>query len=214
MEAIHVDWRGGAPIPGLSVGPEAARRLDLTPKSVTALLVGLRNRRDVFALQRLINEGPGEPLTAVMPGVALDQLWRLVGGGEKMLLAVSALVTITGLMGLVSCVLAGLGERRRELAILRSVGARPGDVLVLLALESLMLTLAGVVAGLLALAALVGFLGPVIRDLYGLAVELSPPTAAEWRLAAAVWAAGALSGLIPAWRAYRLSLGDGLTVRL
>jgi putative ABC transport system permease protein len=214
MEAIHVDWRGGAPIPGLHVGAEAARRMSLEPKSVTALMVGLKNRRQVFALQRLLNERPGEALSAVMPGVALDQLWRLIGGGERALLAVSALVTVTGLLGLVSAVLAGLGERRRELAVLRSVGARPADILVLVAFESLALTACGVAAGLAALAALLAALGPLARDRYGLVLSLSAPTAAEWALAGAVMAAGLLAGLIPAWRAYRLSLSDGLAVRV
>lgn len=214
MEAIHIDWRGGAPIPGLHVSPEMARRLDLTPKSVTALLVGLKNRRQVFGVQRLINDHPGEALSAVMPGVALDQLWRLVGGGERALLAVSALVTMTGLMGLISAVLAGLGERRRELAVLRSVGARPLDVLILVALESMALTLAGVAAGLAALIALVSALAPLARDLYGLTLSLTLPTETELALIGAVILAGFLAGLIPAFRAYRLSLADGLTVRV
>jgi putative ABC transport system permease protein len=212
MEAIHIDWRGGAPIRGFSISAERARNMNLTPKSVTAVLVGLKNRRDVFALQREIQSAPGEALSAVMPGVALDQLWRLLGSGEKVLWLVSVLVTATGLMGLISSVLAGLGERRRELAILRSVGARPFDILTLLALESLALTLAGVLIGLAVLAILVAALGPAISGSYGLAIELSAPTAREALLSLAIVAAGFLAGLVPAVRAYFLSLGDGLSV--
>jgi putative ABC transport system permease protein len=100
------------------------------------------------------------------------------------------------------------------LAVLRSVGARPVDVLALVALESLALTLAGVVLGLLGLVLLIALIGPVIRDLYGLAITLSPPTYSELALIAAVVIAGFLAGLIPAFRAYRLSLSDGLTVRI
>jgi putative ABC transport system permease protein len=212
MEAIHVDWRGGVPVRGFSIPADRARRMNLEPKAITALLVGLRNRRDVFALQREIQTAPGEALSAVMPGVALDQLWRLLGSGEKVLWLVSVLVTATGLMGLVSSVLAGLAGRRRELAILRSVGARPLDVLVLLSLESLALTLAGVLGGLATLALLVAFLGPLLNDLYGLSVVLSAPTGREWLLAGAIVLAGYLAGLVPAVRAYFLSLGDGLSL--
>lgn len=214
MEAIHIDWRGGAPVPGFSIGPDRARLMKLEPKAITALMVGLKNRRQVFSLQRSINNRPGEALTAVMPGVALDQLWRLVGGGEKVLWAVSALVTVTGLMGLIAAVLAGLGERRRELAVLRSVGARPMDILILLALESLLLTAIGVIIGLLTLAALIYVLGPILADLYGLNVYLSAPTAREMLLSGAIIAAGFLAGLIPAFRAYRLSVGDGLNATI
>ena len=214
MEAIHVDWRGGAPIPGLRIDAETARRLDLEPKAITAILLRLKNRRQVFGIQRLINDRPGEALTAAMPGVALDQLWRFLASGERALLAVSALVTMTGLMGLIAAVLAGLGERRRELAVLRSVGARPLDVLILVALESAALTLAGVILGLAALAAVIAIASPLIRDVYGLLITLSLPTGAELLLIAAVTLAGFLAGLIPAIWAYRLSLSDGLTVRV
>jgi putative ABC transport system permease protein len=186
--------------------------MNLAPKSITALLVGLKNRRDVFSLQREIQSAPGEALSAVMPGVALDQLWRVIGSGEKVLWLVSVLVTATGLLGLISSVLAGLGERRRELAILRSVGARPVDILALLSLESLALTVAGVLAGLSVLATLIGFIGPMLSDSYGISIDLSPPTARELLLGLAIVAAGYLAGLVPAVRAYFLSLGDGLSV--
>jgi putative ABC transport system permease protein len=212
MEAIHIDWRGGAPIRGFSVSADRARRMNLTPKSITALLVGLKNRRQVFSLQREIQNAPGEALTAVMPGVALDQLQQLLGTGEKALFLVSVLVTASGLMGLISAVLAGLGERRRELAVLRSVGARPMDILILLSLESLTVTACGLFLGFVALAVLLAAFGPMANDLYGLPIYLSWPTAREGALSLAILLAGNLAGLVPAVRAYFLSLGDGLTV--
>jgi putative ABC transport system permease protein len=212
MEAIHVDWRGGAPIRGFSVPPELIRKFNLKPKSVTALLVGLKNRRRVFDLQSKIQNSPGEALTAALPGVALDQLYSLLGTGEKALTAVSILVTVTGLMGLIAAVMAGLGERRGELAILRSVGARPLDVMILLTLESLTLTLCGVAIGLAALFALIAAIGPILADRYGLIISLSVPSTREWLYMGAVVLSGFLAGLAPAIRAYFISLADGLTV--
>ena len=50
---------------------------------------------DTFALQRWINEYPEEPLSAVLPGVALLELWGIVGAAETALLAVSAVVVLT-----------------------------------------------------------------------------------------------------------------------
>jgi len=58
-----------------------------------------------------------------LPGIALDQLWQMAGFAERTLLAVSAMVAAVALAGLVAVVLSSLGERCRELAILRSVGA-------------------------------------------------------------------------------------------
>ena len=135
MEAIHLDWEGGAPMPGLSIAPSLVKKFDLTPKTITALLIGLKSRAAVFSVQRDIADDSSEPLMAVLPGVALDNLWQVVGIGENALLLVSGMVVLVGLAGLVSAILASLGERRRELAVLRSVGARPADILLLLALE-------------------------------------------------------------------------------
>ncbi|MDR3153104.1 MAG: ABC transporter permease [Deltaproteobacteria bacterium] len=211
MEAIHIDWQGGAPVRGFSVPADQVRRFSLEPKAVTAVLVGLKNRRTVFALQREIQEYRGEALTAVMPGVALDQLWSLLAGWERALVAVSLLVTFTGLAGLMSTILAGLGERRRELAVLRSAGAGPLDVTALLAFEGLLLTLAGTLLGLAVLTAATAALAPWLLDRFGLAFEAGLPTAREWLILGGILALGTLTSLIPAFRAYFLSLADGLT---
>jgi len=212
MEAIHLDWQGGAPIPGFQVQAAQAAKFDLTPKSVTALLVGLKNRARVFAVQREINNDKEEALMGVMPGVALDQLWAMLNTGEAALMLISGLVTATGLAGLVSVILAGLGERRRELAILRSAGASPRDIVTLLIMEGLWLMLTGVLGGLALLAALIAGLGPRLAESYGLGLRLSPPESGEWLLLGGIVAVGFLASLIPALRAYRLSLADGLSV--
>ena len=210
MEAIHIDWQGGAPAPGFHVRPDQVSKFNLTPKTVTAVLVGLKNRARVFAAQREINADQQEALMGVMPGVALDQLWSLLRTGENALRVLSWLVTVAGLAGLVATILAGLGERRRELAVLRAAGASPKDIVALLSLESLLLVLAGTFAGTALTAALLAIFGPVLASGYGLSLTLSLPTATEWQLLAAINAAGFFAGLIPAWRAYRISLADGL----
>jgi putative ABC transport system permease protein len=214
MEALHLDWAGGGQIPGLAIPPELARKFDLTPKSVTAVLVGLDNRAAVFALQREINARKEEALMGVLPGVALDELWQLVAVAERYTRLVSMLVVAVGLTGLVAVILAGLNERRRELAILRSVGARPLDVFVLLALEGGTLALFGAMLGALLVAVLVLLLAPWLQAHYGLALRSGLPSAAEWRLLAGIIAVGVAAALIPGWRAYRLSLADGMTPRL
>ena len=78
-----------------------------------------------------------------MPGAALQELWSLVGTAETALAAVSAMVVVTALLGMVTNVLATLNERRREMAILRSVGARPATILGLLVAEAGVLGIAG-----------------------------------------------------------------------
>lgn len=214
MEAIHLDWQGGAPLPGLSIPAEYVRKFDLTPKEITAVLVGLKNRAAVFKVQRQINNDTTEPLLAVLPGVALDQLWQVVGFAERTLLAVSAMVVAVGLAGLVAVVLASLGERRRELAILRSVGARPGEVFLLLSAEGLFITVLGALLGVALLALLTALLAPLAQAHFGLAFRARWVSPDELRLLGAVVAVGLFASLAPGYRAYRLSLADGLTPRL
>jgi putative ABC transport system permease protein len=214
MEAIHLDWQGGAPIPGMNIPAEYVKKFDLAPKEVTAVILGLKSRAAVFSAQRYINGYRDEALMAVLPGVALSQLWQVVGIGEKALLAVSALVVAVGLAGLVAVVLAGLGERRRELAVLRSVGAHPRDILALLTLEGLGLTLAGAALGFLLLTGLSFVLGPLVEARFGLSLAAAWPSVDELKLLAGVIGVGLLASLIPGWRAYRMSLVDGLTPRV
>jgi putative ABC transport system permease protein len=214
MEAIHLDWQGGAPIPGLSIPEQFVTKFDLTPKEITAVLVGLKSRIAVFRMQRHVADYRGEPLLAVLPGVALSQLWQIMGAVEQALLAVSALVVAVGLAGLVAVVLAGLNERRRELAILRSVGARPREVFALLTLEGLFVTVLGCLLGVVLLAALAAAVGPLVQARY--AIEVTPRLVSleELRLLGAGVGVGLLASLVPGYRAYKLSLADGLTPRL
>jgi putative ABC transport system permease protein len=214
IEAIHVDWLGGAPIPGVRIAPEHVRKFDLRPKSVTAALVGLHSRTAVFRVQRQINTHAGEALTAILPGATLQELWGLVGIAEQALLAVSALVVAVGLAGMIAVVGASLGERRRELAILRALGASPRQVFALLAVESLLLALAGIAFGLALLYGAGAALAPWLASQHGLQLSLGWPTAGEWRLLAAVLVASLLASLVPALRAYRYSLADGMTIRV
>ena len=214
IEAIHVDWLGGAPMPGVKIAPEHVRKFDLRPKSVTAALVGLHSRTAVFRVQRQINTYGAEALTAILPGATLQELWGLVGIAEQALLAMSALVVAVGLAGMIAVVVASLGERRRELAILRALGASPRQVFALLAVESVLLALAGIAVGLALLYGAGAALAPWLASQHGLQLSLGWPSAGEWRLLAAVLVASLVASLVPALRAYRYSLADGMTIRV
>lgn len=213
IEAIHVDWQTGMPMPGENITADEVRQMDLTPKSITAALVGLKSKLATFQLQRAINEYRQEPLSAIMPGAALQELWSLVGTAETALAVVSMMVVATALLGMVTMILTTLNERRREMAILRSVGARPTTVLGLLATEAGLLTLAGVALGVAMLYGVLLVLRPWVDATYGITLAIDPPTAREWMMLGGIVVAGFLAGLLPALRAYRMSLADGMTVR-
>jgi putative ABC transport system permease protein len=150
----------------------------------------------------------------VMPGVALGELWSVLGLGENALLAVSALVALVSVVSLVAVVLAGLNERRRELAVLRAVGAAPRHVLSLLTLEGVWVTCAGVVLGVLLAHAGMALATPWLQQSLGIRLQWAAPLPTQLVMAGAVLLAGLLASLGPAWRAYRLSLADGLSPRV
>jgi len=213
ITAIHEGWQGGA---RASVAPPADHHAHdpAPPEKVTAFLVGMKSRPAVLQMQRALNDYRGEPLTAVLPGVALGEMWRLVGVADRAMLAVAGCVVLAGLVGMVATLLTGLNERRREMAVLRSVGARPGHVFGLLVLESTFLSLIGVLAGGALAWGLLGVAAPWLDRQLGLSVSPGLPGAYDLAIGAAVVAAGFLAGTIPAWRAYRNSLADGLSMRV
>lgn len=214
IEAIHIGWESGAPVRGLSPSAGRARTMDLTPEAITAILVGLKSRIATFQVQRYVNNYRAEPLTAILPGATLSQLWDLIGIAENALLIVSVFVVVVGLFGMLTAVLTSLNERRREMAILRSVGARPGHVFALVMGESGVLTLFGVALGFTLLHVLLFVARPILENQFGLSIAIGAPSLYELSLIGIICASGILIGAIPAYRAYRLSLADGLSVRV
>lgn len=210
MEAIHVDWAAGVPVPGAEIPAEYVTKFNLQPKSVTAVLLGLNNRAGVFRMQRELENRPNAALSAILPGVALSTLWQTVGVVERVLLFVAALVAVVSALGLTSVMLVTLGQRRRELAVLRSTGAGPRTVFGLLFLESALVMWVGVALGVLVLALGSAALAPWVQAQFGLQlVGLSELTTGL--LAVLAFAAfGSLLGLVPAFQAYRNQLQDGL----
>lgn len=214
LEAIHIDWKAGVKIPGQAVSAEEAAAKELKPKQITAFLVGMKSKVATFHLQRSINNYRKEPMLAILPGVALQQLWDMVGIAEKALMLVSAIVVMAGLVGMLTVILTSLNERRRELAILRSVGARAWQILLLLTLESALLTVLGVGLGIILLYAGIGLSQSFLETQVGVFVPLTALNVYQWKLLGLVVVCGTLVGLIPGYRAYRYSVADGLTIRI
>lgn len=213
IEAIHVDWQSGAQIPGQTTPVDVIRQMDLTPTAITAALVGVESRLQIFGLQRWVNDYPEEPLLAILPGVALQELWQIVGVAETALTGVSIMVVATAILGMVAMIFASLSERRREMAIWRAMGAHPSTIVGLLVLEGALIAAAGAVLGLVFLYCGLFALRPVIDSGYGIWLPIALPTPREALVLVSVIGAAAIASLFPALRAYRMSLADGMMVR-
>ena len=107
----------------------------------------------------------------MLPGIALQQLWRITGLAERILRIVAGLVVLAGLIGMLTALLTTLNERRREMAILRACGARPWQIAGLLLMEAAAITAAGIALGLVLATGLTQFaLAPWLLTRFGVAV--------------------------------------------
>ncbi len=215
MSAVHVDWQDGAPpLPGEETPAAKLSKENLEIKQITSMLLGMKSRIDVLRLQREISTYEAEPLMAIIPGVALDELWRTIGYAEDALQVVTIFVLVVGLLGMLVSLYTSLNERRREMAILRAVGAGPRRIVLLLVLESGLLALAGAILGVGLIYALSFVFQPMVEQRFGLYLPIQAPTLTGWIYLGSVLVAGLLIGFVPAVKAYRNALSDGLSVRL
>lgn len=207
MAAIH---RGGAFLSGMP--PLPGQQAD-KPDSVNAVMLGLKRRTAVLSVQRELSRYDREPLSAIMPGVQLQKLWRMTAAGEYALRATSLAVLLVALLVLVSTILAALEGRRHELAILRAAGAGRLAIYRVIVGEGVCLIFIGVLLGLAVLFLAQWALAPLALSEWSLRL---PESFLRWRELPALGAlvlVGSLIGLLPAEKAFRNSLADGLTPR-
>ncbi|MFY0676672.1 MAG: ABC transporter permease [Neptuniibacter sp.] len=214
IEAIHVDWKSGVRLPGVQISAEAAQTMQLQPKQITAFMLGLHSRLSTFHLQRSINNYKREPLLAILPGLTLQELWQMFGLAEKALVVVTLLVAISSLIGLLTLMLTSLNERRREMAILRSVGARPGHIFMLLTLESVIITLLSLLFGTLLYFTVLIVASPLLQETFGILLHAQGFTAVQLSWLGIMLIVGSVVGVIPGYKAYRQSLSDGMAIRI
>ena len=205
---------GAAPPPVMpGASPPSAVPSPASSQVITAFMVGTRNRFEALMLQREMNTDLQEPLTAVIPGVALGELWNNIGSAEVGLRVVALFAVAIGLTGMLVALYSSLEARRREMAIFRAIGAGPRTIVALLVLESTLLSLLGCVIGVaLVYAGLVLGQQP-IEQRFGLHLAIRPLGATEWTYLAVVLMCGVIIGFVPAMKAYRTSLVDGLSPR-
>ena len=173
--------------------------------TVTAMLVGLESPAFALQVQRAINEYQGEALLAILPGVALAQLWTLVGGIEGTLRGISILVFISSIFGLNAMLLASMRERRREVFVLRSIGAPSSFVLALLLLESLLIVTIGIAAAVVALFGAIAAVNGFLADQIGVTLSMAIFSEASLIAIGLIYISSILLSLLPAMQAYRAS---------
>jgi putative ABC transport system permease protein len=176
---------------------------NMLPTQVSAFMLGLKSRIAVLQVQRQVNQDKLEPLSAIIPGVALGELWGLVGAIENVLRIISAAVMIASLLGLSTMLLASLRERRAEINVLRIMGAKPSFVFWLLQLEALSIAVGACIIGVVFVTSLIFLSNDWLLAEYGLALSPNIFSIHILWVLVSVLVATFLIALIPSIDAYR-----------
>lgn len=144
---------------------------DLAIKSVTAFILGLKSRMTTFEVQRAINEFSQEPLLAILPGVALAELWEMINILEGVLQLISYLILFSALLGLAAMLLASMREREQEIKLFRAIGASPSFLFVLIQVEALIICGSSILIGSACLLLGLGVTKEKLSANFGLYVE-------------------------------------------
>jgi putative ABC transport system permease protein len=184
------------------------------PQMISAVFLRLRSKTSVLQLQREINNYSPEALTAIVPGRTLQELWRFVSVLENAFFAISIVTFILSLSGIILVFVTTLNERKREMAILRSVGARPWFIATMLLCEAGVLAAVACILSLALVITSFVFIGPMIVTKLGMDLSLAEFQKSDIFFLILAFAGALMASLVPALSVYRSSISEGLTVRL
>jgi putative ABC transport system permease protein len=212
MEAMHFGWESGVPDGG-KINPDRFKKENIQITQLTSFMVKLKSRIAVLKMRREIDQYEKEPIMAIIPALALQEMWQTIGYVEQILFLVSLCVLLVGVLSILISLYTSINERRREMAILRSLGASSLHIFTLLIYESSLLVLLGCLMGIISLYGLLIFVKPWLESNFSVYLEVEPLSLSEWMYLLGIYLAGTLAGLIPAIKAYLNSLQDGLTIK-
>lgn len=215
MEAMHLDFEEGheGHHHHEHATPRMAKAMQLMPETISAVFVGLESKQSTLGIQRAINEYKQEALTAIIPTLALLELWEFFSIAEVALGIVASFVVLVGLLGMLSIILMSLNERRREMAILRSVGARPVHIFGLIVGEAALVTALGIILGVILLYVGIYLLKAPLASYYGFYLELRVLSLYDFGLLGLIESAAILISFVPGYLIYRYSLSDGMNIK-
>ena len=214
MEAMHIGWDKGVPGKNSTVTPENLKKENIHIGQITSFLLKTKNRIQTLKLQRKIDSFPEDPLMAVIPGLALHQLWKTLSYIENILYLISLCVLAVGLISVIVSLYTSLNERRREIAIFRALGAGAGKVVSLLLVESSLIVLVGTLIGTALLYLCLFMVRPYLESNFSLYLPIQFLSSTELIYLGSILLGGITAGFIPAIKAYRNSLQDGLTIQV
>ena len=211
LEAIHKDWKTGSKLPSkIKEKKIKVESQDLTPKEITAAVIKLKSPITIFKVQREINNYELEPLQAIIPGIVLTKLWQIVSITENIMLTISSMVIVSSIIGMTAILYSNLNSRRKEMALLRIVGASPKNIFTLMMLEAFLISLFSILLSiiLVQLASFVFY--PLLDRQFGIFLEQKLLTIREFYFLILVLLSSLLVSIFPSIQAFKKSINDGI----
>ena len=211
IEAMHTGWIGNQKVIDVSI--EQIMQSELKPKTISAIFVSLKNRTQVFQFQRDVLNYKEEAISSVMPGITLSRLWALTGNVDKAFKIITFFIIIIALLGMIAMTIAGLNGRRREMAILRSVGASPTNIVSLLLVESIIISLISCAIGYILMIIIFSIGKDYLQNNYGIFINSFSIKNYDLQMIISIICAALIATIVPAIQIYKNTLRDGLNVR-
>ena len=139
---------------------------------------------------------------AILPGVALSELWQMMSMFENVLRLISALVLLAAVLGMGAVLLASIRERRQEIHLLRMMGASPFYLFCLVEMEAVILCLSGMLLGAVGLYAALLMVGDAAFSRFGLYLDAALLTPEAALMLGAVLLATLAAAAAPSLKMY------------
>lgn len=178
----------------------------LEPTSITAILLGLDNKFAIFGLQRYVNNFEDDRLMAVLPGVAMTQLWQLMSNVENLLRVIAFLVLLSSLFGLTTMLIASMNERSVEIAVLRTLGASPFTLFKLIIIEALTIAILAFTCAFVLVSISLWALSDWLIEQYGLFISAQIWSTQTLILLMFILISVLIAAIAPAYNAYKKGL--------
>ena len=210
-ELLHLGWQSGRKVFSLdNIDLSAIPEDDLNPKTITAAFVGLKSQLTLFNFTKSIREYPSEAISAVIPGIALSQLWSIVGLVDKGFELLSWIIIAISLIAMITLIIASLENRKQEMTIYRANGASPIFLGGIVIYEALIIGLVAIVGAILIVTIVTYFATNQLNLALGITPSFKLVSLGEIRIFTIILLAGVLSSLIPAIMVFRKNLHQTL----
>ena len=211
IEAMHTGWIGNQKV--IDVSLEQIMKKELRPKTISAIFLSLNNRTQIFQFQRDVINYKEEAISSVMPGITLSRLWMLTGNVDKAFKIITFFIIIIALLGMIAMTIAGLSSRRREMAILRSVGASPVNIVSLLLVESIIISIVSCILGYILMVVIFSLGKDYLQNNYGIFIDSFSIKNYDLQIVITIVFAALIATIVPAIQIYKNTVRDGLSVK-